>query len=156
MDEQVIADLNALLQIELAAVETYNQALHKYQDKNGVTILRHCQLSHTKRADKLQAAITNLKGAPIKDIGLGGKLTKLIMDGADKIGDKAIILALQADEGEWTANYEWRVVSMHGDYRPMVKDELLVAQKEIEETLRELANNATNGLFPATPGTKDI
>ena len=156
MNSQAIEDLNALLQIELAANETYKQALSKFKDHHTVEILHRAQQSHLERANKLRSVVVNLKGTAIEDIGIGGKFAKLVIDGADKIGDKAIVIALQADEGEWTANYEWRLVSMHGDYRPMVKDELLPQQKETEGKLSELANAATDGLWPATPGTKDI
>ena len=156
MNAQAIEDLNALLKNELSAIETYKQALSKFEDKRGAEILKRCQQSHVDRADKLRTAITRLEGKPAEDIGLGGKFGKLVMAGAQKMGDQAIVIALQADEGEWTADYEWRLVSMHGDHRPMVKDELCPQQKETEEKLSELANAATKGLWPATPGTKDI
>ncbi len=156
MTSQAIEDLNALLKNELAAIETYNQALTKFQNKHGIEILRRCQQSHLERSNKLRSTIVDLKGTPTADIGLGGKFGKLVMAGAEQMGDPAIVVALQADEGEWTANYEWRLVSMHGDHRPLVKEELLPQQKEIEEQLSELANAATKGLWPATPGTKDI
>lgn len=156
MNSQAIEDLNALLKNELSAVETYHQALAKFQDKQGIEVLRGCQQSHTERANKLRSIILKLDGQPVTDIGVGGQLGKLVMGGAKTIGDEAIILALQTDEGEWTANYEWRLVSMHGDYRPLVKDELLPEQQTTEGKLRELANTATKGVYPATPGTKDI
>jgi bacterioferritin (cytochrome b1) len=156
MSTQAIDDLNALLKNELSAVETYNQALAKFQDKHGAEILRRCQQSHLERTNKLRSTIIRLNGTPTPDIGLGGKFAKLVMAGAEKMGDKAIAVALQADEGEWTADYEWRLVSMHGDHRGLVKEELLPQQQETEEKLSELANAATKGLWPATPGTKDI
>jgi hypothetical protein len=156
MSTQAIEDLNALLKNELSAIETYNQALTKFQDKNGATVLQRCQQSHTERANKLRAAILNLNGDPSNDIGVGGKIGKLMMSGAQSIGDQAIIIALQTDEGEWSANYEWRLVSMHSDYREMVKNELLPEQQATEQKLRELANVATGGVYPAIPGTKDI
>src|SRR5579871_1980238 len=131
-------DLNALLKNELSAIETYNQALSKFQDKHGQEVLRGCQQSHIERANKLRTAISKLNEAPTEDIGLGGKFAKLVMAGADKMGDQAIVIALQADEGEWTADYEWRLVSMHGDHRPLVKEELVPQQKETEEKLSEL------------------
>jgi len=156
MTAKFIEDLNELLKNELSAIETYNQALSKYQDTLGLEVLTGCQASHSDRANKLRSAIASLNAAPTDDIGLGGKFAKLVMDGADKMGDKAILVALQADEGEWTATYEWRLVAMHGDYRPLVKEDLFPQQQQTEEKLCELANTATKGIWPATPGTKDI
>jgi len=156
MNSQAIEDLNTLLKTELSAIETYNKALAKFQNKDKGTVLCECQESHVERANKLRAAITKLNGEPISKIGIGAKLAKLIMDGAKSVGDSAIIMALQADEEQWSADYEWCLVSMHGDHRLLVKDDLLPAQQLTDEKLRELANAVTKGLFPATPGTKDI
>ncbi len=156
MNSQGIEDLNALLKDELAAIETYNQGLAKFQDKQGIDVLRGCQQSHIERANKLRQAISKLDGKPTDHIAVGGEFGKLVMSGANKIGDQAIILALQTDEGEWSANYEWRLVNTHGDHRPLIKDELFPQQQATEEKLRQLANASTGGVYPATPGSKDI
>jgi len=156
MNSQGTEDLNALLKSELAAIEIYKKALSKFQNKNGVAALQRCQQSHNERASKLRAAISNLDGKPIDDTGGGGQLAKLIMSRAQNMGDSAIILALQADEEQWSADYEWRLVSMHGDHRNLVKDDLLPAQQMTDEKVREMASAVTKGLYPAMPGTKDV
>jgi hypothetical protein len=156
MDSQAIEDLNFLLKDELHAVETYQKILGKLENKGQPNILENALQSHKDRATKLKAAISKLGGEPITDTGLGGKLSKLFIDGAGAINDKAMIAALSEDEAGWSSDYEWRLVSMHGDHRLVVKEDLLPQQQKTEEKIRELANSINKGLWPATPGTKDI
>lgn len=153
---QAIEDLNGLLKNEQSAIETYKQALSKLKEKSVAGIISGCQQSHISRANKLRKAITELGGSPEEHIGLGGQFAKLVMAGAQAIGDKAIVMALEADEGEWSADYEWRLVSMHGNHRTLIKEELSPEQQNTEQKLRELANAATKGLWPAVPETENV
>lgn len=155
-NSQAIEDLNALLKNELSAIETYKQALTTLKEKSAADLISRCQQLHMSRAEKLKKAIVNLAGTPEEHLGLGGQFAKLVMAGAQAMGDSAIVVALEADEGEWSADYEWRLVSMHGNHRSLVKDELWPEQQKTEQTMRELANAATKGLWPAVPGIKDV
>ncbi len=156
MNSQAVDDLNGLLKDELAAIEAYGEVLSKVGKNVPVHVLTECLGSHKIRAEKLRTAIVALNGQPIVDIGLGGKIAKLVIDGAQAINDEAMVAALGEDEGGWSSDYEWRLVSMHGDHRLLVKDELWPQQQKTEEKLREIVNSTTKGLWPATPGTKDI
>jgi hypothetical protein len=156
MDSQAIEDLNFLLKDELAAIEAYQKILGKLGNNSEPNILEDCLKSHQDRAVKLKAAISKLGGEPIADTGLGGKISKLVIDGAGAISNEAMISALTEDEAGWSSDYEWRLLNMHGDHRLIVKEDLLPQQQKTEEKIRELANWINKGLWPATPGTKDI
>lgn len=156
MTQQVVEDFNYLLKNELAAVEAYKQVLSKINKNGDNKILQDAFNSHKQRAEKLQNAIIQAGGQPISELGVGGKIAKLVIDGAGAISDETMIGALAEDEGNWTSGYEWLLVSMHGDHRNLVKEDLLPKQQQTEEKLRELENAINKGLWPATPGTKDI
>jgi len=156
MDPKAIEDFNFLLTDELIAVEAYKKVLAKIEAADKSNVLEKALKSHQDRANKLKSAIVKLGGAPLSDIGMGGKIAKLIIDGAGTISAEAMIAALTEDEGGWSSDYEWRLVSMHGDHRLLVKNDLWPQQQRTEEQMRELASSITKGLWPATPGTKDI
>ena len=112
MNSQAIEDFSGLLKNELSAIEAYTKVL-SHMNKNGpVSVLEECLEPHQDRAKKLQAAISKLGGQPITDTGLGGKIAKLIIGGAEAISDEAMIDALGEDEGGWSSDYEWRLVSL--------------------------------------------
>ncbi len=156
MDSQAIEDLNFLLKDELTAIEAYQKILTKLEGPDKVNILTEALKSHQDRASKLKSAVGKMGGEALSDIGVGGKIAKLIIDGAGAINPKAMLTALTEDEGGWSSDYEWRLVSMHGDHRQLVKEELWPEQQKTEAKIRELENSINKGLWPATPGTKDI
>ena len=141
MTQQVVEDFNYLLKNELAAVEAYKQVLSKINKNGDNKILQDAFNSHKQRAEKLQNAIIQAGGQPISELGVGGKIAKLVIDGAGAISDETMIGALAEDEGNWTSGYEWLLVSMHGDHRNLVKEDLLPKQQQTEEKLRELENS---------------
>ena len=155
MDSKAIEDLNFLLKDELAAIETYQKVLGKLNDGK-YNILKEALSSHEERANKLKSAIVKLGGEPLAEIGIGGKIAKLVIEGAGAINPEAMLTALTEDEGGWSSDYEWRLVSMHGDHRLLVKEDLWPQQQITEAKMRELGNCINKGLWPATPGTKDI
>jgi bacterioferritin (cytochrome b1) len=156
MDSKAIEDLNFLLKDELAAMEAYKKVLAKMDGDGKSIILKEVLQSHQDRANKLKSAIVKFGGEAVCDIGMGGKIAKLVIEGAGVISVEAMVAALTEDEGGWSSAYEWRLVSMHGDHRQLVKDDLWPQQQKTEEKMRELENSINKGLWPAAPGTKDI
>ncbi len=156
MDLQAIEDLNVLLKHELAAIEAYEKVVADLKDNRQSDILGAGLNSHQDRANKLKAAIVKLGGKPVTDIGLGGKLSELVLEGVGAISNEAMIAALAEDEGGWSSDYEWRLVSMHGDHRNLVKEDLWPQQQKTEDKMRKLEKSINQGIGPAAPGIKDI
>jgi uncharacterized protein (TIGR02284 family) len=98
IQEQSIQQLNSFLRGELAAVETYRQALEKVSNPSITTALTDCLRSHQQRVEILERQITQLGGQPSVGAGAWGKFTKLVQGGANVLGSKATIAALE--EGE--------------------------------------------------------
>jgi len=78
------------------------------------------------------------------------------MEGAAAVNVEVMLAALTEDELSWSSDYEWRLVSMHGDHRDLVKTDLWPQQQKTDEDIRAIENSINKGLWPATPGTKDI
>jgi len=156
MDKQAVEDLNFLLKDELAAVTAYRQVLNKLNGDNRTAVLNESLKSHRERAAKLKNAIIKLGGDAVADTGLGGKIAKLVMEGAAAVNVEVMLAALTEDELSWSSDYEWRLVSMHGDHRDLVKTDLWPQQQKTDEDIRAIENSINKGLWPATPGTKDI
>ena len=93
-----VSCLNAFLQSELSAVETYNQCIKKVDDAQIATGLADLQSSHQRRAQLLREKIRELGGTPKDSSGLWGSFAKMVEGSAGLFGDRSAISALE--EGE--------------------------------------------------------
>jgi uncharacterized protein (TIGR02284 family) len=151
MNSEAVEDLNALLKGELSAVETYNQALPKVENKEIASLLSDCLASHEKRVGQLTDAIKGFGGTPEADSGVWGSWAKVLSGGASVFGDDATLAALEQEEDAQSSDYEWRLVRMHGDHRNLVKEELLPEQQRYRSMLSQLLNDENKGKWPPTP-----
>jgi len=90
--------LNGLLQGELAAIDTYQQALAKVDGGPRATELRQLHADHCDAAYMLQSQIRESGGEPASTAGLWGSFAKAVEGTAKLLGKKAALRALQ--EGE--------------------------------------------------------
>jgi uncharacterized protein (TIGR02284 family) len=138
-NEVTLKELNDLLKGEMTAVETYNQALGKLsQDLTARVDLKQCLASHSERAQRLEEIIRGLGGNPTKRVGLWGTLAKLIQGGAQILGDKAAIAALEEGEDHWLRNYQESLDKIEPSTARRVRDELLPAQLRTHDTMSAL------------------
>lgn len=138
-NEITLKGLNDLLKDEMAAVETYNQALGKLsQDLTARVDLEQCRASHSERARRLEEIIRGLGGNPTKRTGLWGTLAKLIQGGAQILGAKAAITALEEGEDHWLRSYQDSLNKLEPATARMVRDELLPAQLRTHDTMSAL------------------
>ena len=93
-----VEQLNSFLRGEIAAVETYRQAIDKVTDASVRLQLEHCRRSHQQRADLLKDRILRVGGAPADGSGVWGAFAKLVEGGAMVFGDKAAIDVLEQGE----------------------------------------------------------
>jgi hypothetical protein len=138
-NEVTLKGLNDLLKDELAAIETYNLALGKLsQDVTARVDLEQCRASHNERARRLEEIIRGLGGNPSKRTGLWGALGKLIQGGAQMLGSKAAIAALEEGEDYWLRSYQSSLERLEPATARTVRDELLPAQLRTHDTMSAL------------------
>jgi uncharacterized protein (TIGR02284 family) len=133
-----VETLNSFLRGEISAVETYRQALGRVSDDTLRGTLEECRQDHEHRVEELRERIRRLGGEPVESSGLWGTFAKLVQGGADLLGDKAAIQALEEGEDHGLHDYQRDVDQVHGEARRFVKMELLPAQKRTHERLSRL------------------
>ncbi|HEY9787847.1 MAG TPA: demethoxyubiquinone hydroxylase family protein [Candidatus Obscuribacterales bacterium] len=148
--------LNSLLKGEIAAIETYKQAIKSINDQRTVKILEKCRDSHLTRADKLRQLIHELGHQPTEGGGMWASFAKLLTRASAAIGERAAITALEEGEDYGLSEYEWRLVCLHGNVHHIVKEELFPLQKETHRTIASLASNYFHGLWPPVPETTEV
>ena len=123
-------ELNSCIRSEIAAVETYRQALEKqrehYGQKPEFQQLDGVLRDHEEAVERWRAIVPQLGGTPAADSGAWGTWSKTVMGTAKLFGDKAALKALK--EGEESGLKE---------YRAFADDES--APREVKSLAAELA-----------------
>ena len=102
--------LNAALRSELAAIETYNQALEKHRQEFEHDV-RFQQLStilqdHQQAAARLRSLIQQMGATPSQDSGAWGTWSQTVMGAAKLFGDKSVLKALKEGEESGVKEYQ--------------------------------------------------
>jgi uncharacterized protein (TIGR02284 family) len=98
--------LNALLRGEIAAIETYEQALEKFRDTECAEAIRRLRDEHAEAADVLRKHIHHQGGNPARSSGAWGVFAKAVAGTAKLLGDVASIKALKEGEEQGAFDYE--------------------------------------------------
>jgi uncharacterized membrane protein YccC len=98
--------LNDLLQGELAAVETYTQAMDKVDSNHGGPELKQIRAEHHNAANILLQQITKLGAEPETNSGAWGLLAKAVEGAAKILGPAAALKALKEGEESGVRMYE--------------------------------------------------
>jgi len=114
MAEHTNDTLNSLLRGELAATETYQQALAKVGTEAGASELRRIHDEHRDAANTLRQHVHQHGGQPDHGSGAWGAFAKTIEGAAKLFGNTAALKALK--EGEETGIH---------DYEKALQDEKL-------------------------------
>jgi bacterioferritin (cytochrome b1) len=108
--DEVIDDLNKLLRGELAATETYRQALDKMGDKYGHDAsfqqLAQMHRDHQEAVGDLRNLIQQMGGNPSNDSGAWGTWSNTVMGAARVLGDKSALSALVSGERSGLDDYQ--------------------------------------------------
>jgi uncharacterized protein (TIGR02284 family) len=104
--EERTEPLNSLLRGELAAVETYQQALAKVSTEPGAFELRHIETQHRQAAELLRQHIVRHGGKPATDSGVWGAWARAIEGTAKLFGNAAALRALKEGEEHGVSAYE--------------------------------------------------
>ncbi len=97
--------LNSLLRGELAATETYQQALPKLEGTPGYEELRHIHKEHREAANTLRQHVHKVEGRPDQGSGAWGAFAKAVEGTAKVFGVDAALKALKEGEEHGIKEY---------------------------------------------------
>jgi uncharacterized protein (TIGR02284 family) len=133
-----VETLNSFLRGEISAVETYRQAIGHVADERIRSQLEDCLHDHEHRVEAIRERVEKLGGKPAEGSGLWGTFAKLVQGGADLLGEKTAIQALEEGEDHGLADYQRDMDKTHGEARRFVRMELLPSQKRTHERMSRL------------------
>lgn len=126
-----IDDVNSCLRGELAAVETYRQALDKMRSEYGndpkFQQLEKMMRDHEQAATLLQSLVRQKGGTPETDSGAWGTWSNTVMGAARLFGDRAALKALK--EGEESGMKQYRGLIDDSDTPADVRDAAMKLMK---------------------------
>lgn len=105
--------VNDMLQGELAATETYQQALAQLAEEAGVDDVRCIHREHREAANRLRQYVHQLGGQPSQSSQAWGVFANAIEGAAKLLGNSAAINALKAGEERGAATYEEALTNKH-------------------------------------------
>jgi hypothetical protein len=143
MDATTVDWLNALLCDELAAVETYMEALTESRSPSFGVELWKCKRSHEVRVKMLQEKIASLGGSPTTACGLKDLLERMADLDAVAVDDEMVVRALAAGEDQMLHDYHERIPRLDRDVRSFVERNLLPAEEYTQDALNALADHRT-------------
>jgi len=126
--KETVNALNELLRGELAAVETYNQALTILKESEARQDLRECQTSHQGRVLRLRAEILDRGGDPAETSGAWGLFANLVEKGAKVVGPGPAVSALEAGEDHGLKEYQQALPALDMPARSVVSADLYPQQ----------------------------
>jgi uncharacterized protein (TIGR02284 family) len=140
MKDNGTGTLNSLLRGELAATETYQQALAKVGNDNGAAELRRIHEEHRDAANTLRQHIHAHGGEPDQDSGSWGAFAKAITSAATLLGNAAAIRALKEGEERGVKDYETAMKDdkLPHDCRTLISGTLLPRTREHIPVLERL------------------
>jgi hypothetical protein len=138
-----IETLNKFLKDELAAMETYQQALDKLKGGAGLAgskSLSPIYEAHKDAVSSLQALIYRLGGTPCEDSGAWGTWVKIVQGGANILSKGVALKALQTGEKMGATDYEEALqnTALSSDVRSLIGWKLLLTQQAHVRTLDRL------------------
>jgi uncharacterized protein (TIGR02284 family) len=141
-----LSKVEKLLKNELAAAETYHQALEKFEEegqRNEIAYLEPIYEEHTEAVSELQEKIQQMGGSPTTDSGLWGSWSETVMSGAEMIGKDAMLNALLAGEKSGLDDYEEAVqdADIPSDVSSLIQTKFVNSQQENIRVLNRLLHS---------------
>jgi len=139
IDEHTTDFLNEFLRMELGAMETYGLSLDRIRKPEPAKTLREIRDNHQMRGTLISTFLRTRGRVPVTKSGLGGRMTKLVQRGADLLGDKVALNALEEIEDRCLRSYVESVVDCPtGEATTLLEKELLPRQRRTQELCRTL------------------
>lgn len=105
-EDQLVAELNDLLQLDYDAVQAYRLAISLLSNPEYKSQLRDFRADHERHIDELSRLIANHGGVPVEMPHLPTGVFKLAVQAAGRAGgDKGLLLAFKANERQVRDKY---------------------------------------------------
>jgi len=104
--------MNSLLRGELSAVETYTQAMSKFDDQALIADLQMIRDDHSRAVRELRDHIIMFGGIPADSAGVWGAFTAAVTATAKALGPATVLAALRQGEEHGQSEYE---EALHND-----------------------------------------
>lgn len=98
--------LNALIELDLDAVEAYQAAIDRLEDADDKRNLTNFMGDHERHVRELQPLVEELGGKPADEADIKQILTKGKVVLASLAGDRAILMAMKTNEEDTNTAYE--------------------------------------------------
>jgi len=129
--------LNALLQGEVAAEDTYREAAAKVDDERSPNIHDNWDC-HANRIPILTRRITELGGTPTSTPGMWRSVERLIERGADMFSKDDVVLALESGEDQGLENYGAAMQELDPVSQQLIRKDLLPAQERTHRVMHAM------------------
>ncbi len=142
-----LAEIRSWWRGELAAVETYAQAIEFVRDNPLLrTTLQQAQVSHQRRCSCLEKEIRALGAKPDGSSGVWGEFARLVEGGAQLLGVRSAIAALEEGETHGLRVYQDAVDSnlLSRRVRNFVACDLLQEQRATTNRITQLMRATSN------------
>lgn len=133
-----VEKLQELLLSEMCAVETYELALKSVSHVGVHRTLQEILVSHSRRIPQLREKIMNMGGEPPTSTGVWGTFAKAFQTGADILGDRVAISALEEGEDRGLALYTGDMPGVDTRTRKLIDTELAPEQNRTHALCRTL------------------
>lgn len=132
---------NELLRGELSAVESYQQALTKFQEPADHQALLEILQDHSRSAAVLREHLSAMGAQPAMDAGLWGNLTKFLESAAVMLGESSALNLLKAGERHGISEYQHALEdqAVMPEIKTRISSELLPCLTRHIDTLEMLA-----------------
>lgn len=122
-----IETMNSLLRCQLAAVETYHQAMLKFEDPHVLTDLQTIQQEHVEAEILLREKVLELGGNPVDASGPWGACAAAIGGEANVLGPATALAALRQGEEHSINELEDTLTheEMHPDCKNLIRSNLI-------------------------------
>ena len=138
---EAVNPLNKLIRGEISAIETYIQALDKFEGQAVASRLEELKQEHIAVTNILREHVRRYGGQPPTDSGPWGSFAKATEGMATLLGSKAAIRALREGEEHGVQLYEQAQKNSHipVDTRKLIQEQLLPRQRVHVEMIRQLS-----------------
>ena len=133
---------NSLLRGELSAIETYTQAIAKFDSDPARPVLEDIRFDHEASASRLRDHIAEMGAEAATDSGAWGEFAKAVEGSAKIFGESAALAALMKGEEHGIDEYEeaLRNREVMDEIKTVIRSRLLPALSEHVATLQRLKN----------------
>jgi len=137
-DERTAEKLQDILRAETSAVETYELALESITHVGLHRALQEILASHGQRVEQVRTRMRWLGTEPATGSGVSGAFAKTFQAGADLLGDRAAIAALEQGEDRLLSLYTRDLSSLDSRTCEFIETSLLPSQRHTHDLCRTL------------------